>query len=134
MKSTDTFKNTIQNYLNGLAEKDPLFAETLKKENKSIDGCCTYILNQVKASGCNGFEDSEIFGMAVHYYDEDDVKAGSPINAKVVVNHVVKLSAEDIEAAKKTALDKVILEEQERLKSKAVSKAKKIEIVQESLF
>lgn len=133
MKSTDTFKTTIQNHLNGLAEKDPLFAETLKKENKSIDGCCTYILNQVKASGCNGFDDSEIFGMAVHYYDEDDVKAGSPISAKVVVNHVVKLSAEDIDAAKKLAMDKVIREEEERLKSKS-AKVKKSEIVQESLF
>jgi hypothetical protein len=25
--------------------------------------------------------------MAVHYYDEDDIKVGSPVNGNVVVNH-----------------------------------------------
>lgn len=89
MKGTDHFKTAIQNHLNGLAAKDELFAETLKKPNKNIDDCLTYILNQVKASGCNGFADDEIFGMAVHYYDEDDIKVGKPISGTVVVNHSV---------------------------------------------
>lgn len=51
MKATDNFKKAIENHLNQLAEKDSLFAETLKKENKNIDDCCTYILNQVQESG-----------------------------------------------------------------------------------
>lgn len=87
MKGTDHFKTAIQNHLNGLATKDELFAATLKKPNKNIDDCLTYILNQVKASGCNGFADDEIFGMAVHYYDEDDIIVGKPVNGTVVVNH-----------------------------------------------
>lgn len=89
MKGTDHFKTAIQNHLNGLAAKDELFAATLKKPKKNIDDCLTYILNQVKASGCNGFADEEIFGMAVHYYDEDDIKVGKPISGTVVVNHSV---------------------------------------------
>lgn len=89
MKGTDHFKTAIQNHLNGLAAKDELFAESLKKPNKNIDDCITYIFNQVKASGCNGFADEEIFGMAVHYYDEDDIKVGKPISDTVVVNHSV---------------------------------------------
>jgi hypothetical protein len=133
MKTTDAFKTTIQQHLNTRAEQDPLFAETLKKENKSIDGCCTYILNQVKDSGCNGFEDSEIFGMAVHYYDEDDIKPGSPVNARVVVNHVPELSPEEIEKAKKEAFARVVAQEEERIKGKAKPKQQK-EVVQESLF
>ena len=87
MKGTDHFKTAIQNHLNGLAAKDELFAETLKKPDKNIDDCITYILNQVKSSGCNGFADEEIFGMAVHYYDEDDINVGKPITGTVVVNH-----------------------------------------------
>ncbi|QQV90929.1 PcfK-like protein [Polaribacter phage Freya_1] len=88
MKTTENFKKAIQDHLNKLAEKDSLFAETLKKKNKNIDDCITYILNQVKASGCNGFADEEIFGMAVHFYDEDYIKPGSKIkNYNVVVNH-----------------------------------------------
>ena len=38
------------------------------KPTKNIDNCITYILNQVKKSGCCGFSDDEIFGMALHYY------------------------------------------------------------------
>jgi hypothetical protein len=136
MKSTDAFKNTIQAHLDGRAEADPLFAETLKKENKNIEDCCTYILNQVKNSGCNGFEDSEIFGMAVHYYDEDDIKPGAKITANVVVNHTVQLTPEEIEEAKKKAFDSVVAQEQTRLTTKKKPEAKKEskEQFQESLF
>lgn len=87
MKGSNFFKNVIQDYLNSQAEKDELFAKSLTKENKNIDDCITYILNQVKASGCNGFADEEVFQMAMHYYDEDELEIGKPINAKVVVNH-----------------------------------------------
>lgn len=88
-KGTDLFKMTIEVYLNGRAEQDPLFAETLKKESKNIDDCITYILNQVKASGCQGFDDSEVYNMAVHYYDEDGIDIGKPIHGNVIVNHSV---------------------------------------------
>lgn len=87
MKGSNYFKNVIQDYLNSQAEKDELFAKSLRKENKNIDDCITYILNQVKASGCNGFADEEVFQMAMHYYDEDELEIGKPINGKVVVNH-----------------------------------------------
>jgi len=87
MKVTEQFKIVIQNHLNSLAEKDQLFAKTLKKENKNIDDCINYILNQVQKSGCNGFADEEIFNMAIHYYDEDDIKAGKVSVQKIVINH-----------------------------------------------
>lgn len=96
MKGSPHFKTTIQNHLNGLAANDELFAETLKKPKKNIDDCITYIFNQVKASGCNGFADEEIFGMAVHYYDEDDIKVGNPISGTVVVNHSAKNKPKEI--------------------------------------
>lgn len=90
MKSTDNFKKVVKDHLDQLALNDKLFAETLKKETKNIDDCITYILNTVKASGNNGFADEEIFNMAIHYYDEDDVAVGSKIsNTQVVVNHAV---------------------------------------------
>lgn len=90
MKATESFKNIIQAHLEGVAQTDPLFAETFKKPAKNIDDCITYILNTVQKSGCAGFADEEVFNMAVHYYDEDDIPVGKAINAKVVVNHHVK--------------------------------------------
>ena len=71
MKSTEAFKTTINDYLVSKALTDELFAETFKKSNKNIDDCIKYILNTVKKSDCAGFTDSEVFSMAIHYYDED---------------------------------------------------------------
>lgn len=99
MQVTDMFINAISAHLNSIAEKDSLFAVTLKKENKNIKDCCTYILNEVKKSGRNGFADEEIFNMAVHYYDEDDLKPGAPVNCKVVVNHQVEGAKQKIATA-----------------------------------
>lgn len=87
MKGTEQFKTVIQNHLNELAANDPLFAQTLSKENKNIDECINYILGEVRNSGCNGFADEEIFNMAIHYYDEDDIKVGKVSVNKVIVNH-----------------------------------------------
>lgn len=105
MKGTEHFKATIAEYLNQRAATDPLFAPNLKRETKNIDDCITYILNQVKASGCNGFSDDEIYSMAVHYYDEDNIEIGKPIDCQVAVNHVVELSDEEKEEARQEAIN-----------------------------
>lgn len=120
-KGTEQFKTTIQQYLNKRAEEDSLFAETLKKENKSIDECVNYILNTVQQSGCNGFAEEEIFGMAVHYYDEDDIKSGSSKSMKVIVNHHVELTEEEKETAKQKAIDSLVDDYREEAKKELVS-------------
>ena len=134
MKTTDTFKNTIQSHLQSVAENDSLFAKTLKKPTKNIDDCMTYILNSVQKSGCNGFADDEIFGMAIHYYDEDTIEIGKSINCKVVVNHQVQLTEEEIAQAKKTALDKVITEQREKITKKVAKKKEEPTELQSTLF
>jgi len=117
MKPTDNFKKVIQQHLEGVATADPLFAETLKKENKNIDECINYILNTVQKSGCNGFADEEIFGMAVHYYDEDTVVGKFESKSmKVIVNHTVELTEEDKTAAKAKAMELLIEESKEEAK------------------
>lgn len=68
MKSTAYFTRTILTHLEQRASIDPLFAQSFSNLDKNIDDCCTYILNQVQKSGCNGFTDDEVYSMAVHYY------------------------------------------------------------------
>lgn len=89
MKASIHFQTEIQSYLEQRAEYDELFAHSYRNPLKNIEDCITYILNEVQKSGCNGFADDEIFGMAVHYYDEADIEIGKPIDCKVVVNHVL---------------------------------------------
>ena len=85
-QGTDYFKLTIQNYLDARAREDELFAPRYANPKKNIDDCCTFIINQVRQSGCNGFADEEIYSMALHYYDEEDIDIGKPVSCKVVVN------------------------------------------------
>ncbi|EOA11632.1 MULTISPECIES: PcfK-like family protein [Bacteroidales] len=111
MKGTEHFTRTIAEYLNQRAMTDPLFAPNLKKPHKNIEECVTYILNEVQKSGCNGFDDDEIYSMAVHYYDEDNIEIGKPINCQVAVNHVVELTEEEKAEARQEAIKQYQREE-----------------------
>lgn len=104
MKVSTHFQTEIQSYLEQRAEYDELFARSYRNPLKNIEDCITYILNEVQKSGCNGFADDEIFGMAVHYYDEADIEIGKPIDCKVVVNHAVELTEEEKAEARKEAI------------------------------
>lgn len=135
MKATDHFKRTIQAYLEGRADEDELFAASYRKERKNIDDCITYILNYVKNSGCAGFSDGEIYSQAVHYYDEDQIEVGSPINCHVCVNHTVELTEEEKAEARQRAVEQYQRAELAKLQSRN-TKPKRVEnkIVQPSLF
>jgi len=135
MKSTDNFKNTIKAYLDKRANEDELFAVAYAKTNKNINDCITYILNTVQKSGCNGFADDEIYSMAVHYYDEDNIAAGNPISCHVVVNHTVELTAEEKEEARNEAKQRAISEAYSKMKQPQNRKSvKQPTVIQPSLF
>lgn len=128
MKASNHFTRTILTYLEQRAESDNLFAERFAREDKNIDDCVTYILNQVQKSGCNGFADDEIFSMAMHYYDEDDIEVGKPIRGNIVVNHVVQLTEEEKEQARKEAIQKAVNKSYNKLTIKKKSSIKQKEV------
>ena len=81
------FKETIKKHLDKVAQQDFAFAERYKLENKSLDKCCKYIMSEAKKhakAGCAAIEDAVVYGWAVHYYMEDNVKIDTTANAKVV--------------------------------------------------
>lgn len=129
MNGTEIFKKTLADYLQVRANADELFAKSFAKEGKSIDGCVNYVLNKVKESGCNGFTDDEVYGMAVHYYDEDNIeeKYLKGINPQsVVVNHKPTIS--------EVALEAIAEQKQPKPTFKAQPQPKKEKQTQLSLF
>ena len=128
MKTTDEFKRTIKAYLDERAAADELFAQSYAKQGKTIDECVNFILNTVQESGCNGFTDAEIYGIAVHYYDEDnlDAKYLKESCGEVVVNHHVELTEEEkqelAEKARKDFYNEQMAKQREAIKPKAVKK------------
>ncbi len=124
MSGTEQFTRTIAEYLNLRAATDPLFAPNLAKPHKNIEDCITYILKQVQQSACNGFEDDEIYSMALHYYDEDDLEVGSPVACHVVVNHTIVLTEEEKAEARKQAIQQYQAQELRRLQEPKRVKSK----------
>ena len=136
-KGTRAFNETIKAYLEERAENDALFAVKFANPSKSVEECVTYILNSVQKSGCNGFEDNEIFGMAVHYWEESEIEVGKPVNCQVVVNHIVELTKEEKAQARQDAIDRLRNEEMAKMRKptqpkKATESKNKVE--QLSLF
>ncbi|MEY8720679.1 PcfK-like family protein [Bacteroides stercorirosoris] len=153
MSKQNTLKEAIQSYLDERAKTDELFAVTYKKKNKNIDECFAYIMGEaLKESspvvpgveGC-GMDNDVVYGMAVHYYDEDNIKINKlPANVKasasVTSNNasaskLVKLTEEDEKRAREEAV-KRLTEEQYALLRKKPSRSKKevTEVQQMSLF
>ena len=124
MKGTEQFKQTIKAYLDKRAIEDVLFAKKYIESTRTIDDVVTYILIQVKLSGCCGFSDDEIYGMAVHCIDEPDLEIGKPINCNVVVNHHVELTDEEKAEQKAMALKRFQDEELRKLEQRNKPKAK----------
>lgn len=91
MEKTKTPKQIIQSYLEERAKNDPLFASVYAKPNKNINECLDYILSEAKKRGnavC--MSDDEVFGLAVHYYDEDDIKVSKQTNYKAATSQAPK--------------------------------------------
>ncbi len=90
------FEQAIKSYLDNRAKTDELFAKTYAKANKSIEECCRYIIQEVKKTGRQGFADDEIFGMAIHYYDEDNINVDKTTpSCKVVHNQATQEKFKD---------------------------------------
>ena len=137
MKGTDHFKRTIYMYLEQRAEEDALFAKKYRNPAKNMDECVTHILNYVQKSGCNGFSDGEIYSQAVHYYDEDDIEVGKPLQCQVVVNHTVELTDEEKAEARQQAIRQYQAEELRKLQNRNKAKASQktnVQQVELSLF
>lgn len=135
MKGTDYFKNTIEAYLAQRAAEDELFAPVFANPQKNIDDCVTYILNTVKASGCNGFADEEIYSMALHYYDEPDIEVGGKVDMQVIVNHTVQLTDEEKAQAREDAMKRATTEAYAKITKTSKPTTKKSEPApQQTLF
>lgn len=139
-------KNAIKSYLDSRAASDELFAVSYAKPNKSIDECFNYILGKAKKCGNEvAMIDEEVYNLAVHYYDEDDIKVEKVHNARVVTSKApvapIELTEEEKAAAKDRALRAYEASEQRRIEEerkkkfeKKREKAAKQQEVQPSLF
>lgn len=129
-------KEAIKNYLDERARTDELFAKAYAKEGKSIDECFSYILGEARKKGTQVcMSDEEVFGLAVHYYDEDNIKVSHVREgARVATTKEVKISAEDEKEARDAAIKRLTEEQYSLLKKRTQRAKKEDDVKQMSLF
>ena len=111
------FFDAIEAYVIQKMDSNDLFAKKVCNPAKNIEDCVTYIINTIEKSGFKGFCDDEVYSMAVHYYEEENIEVGKLVNCQVVVNHQVELTPEEIAEMRQKAKNEVFRQEQDRLKN-----------------
>jgi hypothetical protein len=121
---TEYFEQCISRWLETEKQKDAAFAKKVEESGKNVEGCCNYILQQVKASKLCGYADEEVYGMARHYFDEEELKdPGSQGASRVVVSGHIDLS----ESEKAEAMAQAVRNYEAELKQKDLEAKKKAE-------
>ena len=69
-----------------------------------------------------------------HYYEENEIEVGKPMNCQVVVNHVVELTEEEKAEARQNAVRRYQEEELRKLQNRNRPSARKENHPQPSLF
>jgi hypothetical protein len=137
---TNSFQDAIKSYLDERVKTDELFAKAYAKSNKSLKECYDYIMGEAKKRGnAVAMTDEEVFSLAVHYYDEDNIKVNkvsggykvsAPTSAPVPK---VELTEEDKKKAREEAIKRLTEEQYASIKKKP-NKRKEEDVQQMSLF
>lgn len=128
-KEQNHVKDAIKAYLDERAKNDEQFAQSYAKTNKNIDECFDYVIGEVcKRGNAVYMTDAEVFGLAVHYYDEDDIKInklpkGTHVNASASAD---ELSEEDKAKAHEQAVKEYQQQCISRMREADEEKAKKL--------
>ena len=116
----------IGNYLKKRADTDPSVKNNLQKENKSLKECWDYVLGEVAKTmyrngkfGCAAGDDEDLYALAVHYYDEDEIKI-EPLPSDMKVEAKM-----DEEKKEEQAAENEPKEVPKKEKVKRISKSKK---------
>ena len=79
-QAKQAYKSAIIWYLRERCKTDTYLAEACKKENKSMDGCIKYVVEQARKKAENNvavIPEAEVFDWAVHYILEDSLNCES---------------------------------------------------------
>lgn len=130
------FQQAIKNHLDNLATTDPQFAEKYKNPKKNIEECCKYIIGEVHAKTKTQtavMSDEEVYGMAIHYYDEDNITVRNAPVATTAKGKEVKLTTEQKkklqEQAEREYKAQLISEYKQKELDRKAKKAKKEEVL-----
>lgn len=112
-QAKEAYKKRILQFLSERVKSDPLVAKGCEDENKNINDCIKYVIEQARkqaVNNCAFIDDEEVFGWVVHYVTEpiekkQDKKENKNVSTKsqekkaetVVTKEKKKTIAEDLQ-------------------------------------
>ena len=120
MIGSEAFVERIQAFLDGQAATDEAFAAKLKSDTRTVQDCAAWMLEQLaqkfRDSGQCGYDDSDIYGMALHFYDEKGLKAKGNLNFQgmIVSNAQAHYKPAELSDEEKARLDAAAREQYQR--------------------
>ena len=91
--SKDPLTLACVNHLIAFLEQEPNFAQKILNEKKNLQEMRNYIYSEarkVSKGNCAAVEDQTVYGWAVHYFDEADLKVSGTVTAKVITDKAAK--------------------------------------------
>ena len=111
-QAKQAYKSAIIGYLRERCKTDTYLAEACKKENKSLDGCIKYIVEQARKKAENNvavIPDAEVFEWAVHYILEDSLNCESGKKSEEKPVESLKEKPVSVKKSKKTIAEEAQL-------------------------
>ena len=82
LTASNAYEQVVLDYIESLDA--PELIEKINAGDKGLSDCMSYVKTQARSKAVNGcavLTDQEVFGMAVHYFEEDSIKKGATPSA-----------------------------------------------------
>lgn len=76
--------DVVRNYMEERCASDPILAIKYADPNKSIEKAMNYVAHEVQKSGLTIMDSESVFGLILHYYDEN-LENIPDVNCKIAV-------------------------------------------------
>lgn len=86
MKSNNAAIAAMQQMLQERCIAEPTFAIKMASTNKTFEGAVNYLCSQIQKSGLCMVDQETVLNILTHFYDEDSIEEGAPINCNIVVS------------------------------------------------
>ena len=84
MIGSEMFIERIQEFIDKQIAEDAAFAEKVRNTKRTVNDCASWMIEKLaqdfQKTGKMGYDDSEIYGLALHFFDEPNLKAKGNLN------------------------------------------------------
>lgn len=84
MKSSNAVMDVVRNYMEERCASDPILAIKYANPAKSLEKALNYVASEVQKSGLTIMDSDSVFGLILHYYDEN-LEDVPNVNCKIAV-------------------------------------------------